>query len=59
MQETYIIQHLVNQGFWAGESYNSFKGFIFAEHYDSYKEAKAQIDRMDGLGPLTIITCYN
>lgn len=53
--KTYIIQEIIGFGYWSNR-YEDFKGFLYASHYNTKKEAIFIAKALDK--PVTIITIY-
>jgi hypothetical protein len=62
MKQQYIIQNLVDNGYWSS-SHDDFKGILFADYYDTVRSAEFAIElilqsgRFDAV--LTIVTIYS
>lgn len=46
MTTKFVIFNPSNQGYWAGHSYNEFKGLLFAVEYNELEEAKSEIEHI-------------
>lgn len=52
---TYVILSLINGGYWTS-TFQEFKGFLYAEHFDTEREARRVAADLDS--PVTIVTVY-